>query len=295
MKPKIDLKDPKVITIKKHIENETVLALEAEQTVESAIIPVYAIPKVKAHQKPKSKFEQVGSGVLVNIDTEYFLFTATHVALEFLDHGLAIGWGVGEPIRQYKTERFSWGRQEKPLENFLDASVFHIQEDLPSHLRTLAITVDDMDFSPYGSVSSVFTVSGFRVRKSNTSGNSVFSRREAFASVEYNKDIYDRLKISYDTHIVLAFEKQILVADYWQEAPLIRGMSGGALIRAMGTNVDFTKKPNKYRSVRQLLTGIVIEQHPSKNNLPAYILGTRIEVFLELVTKYLPSLEEKIW
>ncbi|TCD17617.1 hypothetical protein EZ456_22635 [Pedobacter psychrodurus] len=164
MKPDLDLTSPLIQNIFFEINKQSISALDAKQTVESAVLPVYALLKRKDHQKPKTKLEQIGSGVLIKIKSTYFLFSATHVFFEFDNVALYTGLGKGIEIIGLPGERFSTGKLDSPNANSLDASVYHIQAELPQYLKDVAITMEDVDLSEEIDSSSVFTAVGFRIK-----------------------------------------------------------------------------------------------------------------------------------
>ncbi len=83
MKPKIDTNSLIFKIAQAAFNKEVKSALEIEMKVEKAVIPISAIPRTKKHRNPKKKPEQIGSGVLVNIKDQYFVFSSTHVFTEF--------------------------------------------------------------------------------------------------------------------------------------------------------------------------------------------------------------------
>lgn len=74
MKPKIDLENSQVKIALEVIKEQTKSALETPQDVEKAVIPIYAIPKCKGHQNPKTKAEQYGSGIIKNKRPIFYSF-----------------------------------------------------------------------------------------------------------------------------------------------------------------------------------------------------------------------------
>jgi hypothetical protein len=96
------------------------------------------------------------------------------------------------------------------------------------------------------------------------------------------------LKIDYDSHIALAYEKHVLVNGKWQLSPIPRGISGGAIIRIEGTNV--LSERNRMPNPKQLLTAITIEHRKEKGDKPGCLIGTRTNVYLELIKKFMPDL-----
>jgi len=285
MKPKIDLTSP-ITKIALKIHNKEIQkALDIKQTVEESVIPIYAIPATKAHKKKKTKPEQIGTGVLVNIKKEYFIFSATHVFSEFEEKSVLVGSLEYSPIEELIGERFSTGNMENKVDK-LDATVFHIQSELSESLQKIAITLSDMDLEGYDSVKPVFMVTGFLAKESNTSGNEVKSKAKNFPTIEIKN--YEEYGYDKTSQIVLSYENQTLVNNQWKTSPKPKGMSGGGIIKAQGTSLDFSKKERQVE--KQLLSAITIEQHKDKGNKLGILLGTRINVHLGLIHKFMPEL-----
>ena len=286
MKPDIDLDDPRV---KKAISTYEVgmhAAHSVSQTVESAVLPIY-LP-LKSPSKP----EQIGSCVAVRIKGENFIFSASHVFDEIGSRQIMVGLGIGMPIMTLQGERFSTvkGVSGSHLDDPIDASVFHIQQDLPDEFLKLAISLDQIDEGTNLDRSSPFIASGFKANRSKTRGNRADAKREGFPTIEVSSETYDQLRLDQKMHLALAFEKKTLVQGRWQQTPSAKGMSGGAIMRIEG--ISLRKPISDISAAKQLLSAILIEQRQEKNNLPGVIVGTRVGVHLGLIHKYLPRLLE---
>ncbi len=281
IKPNFDLKDPIIKYAINTFQTEVINALNAPQTVEKAVVPIYAILKRKGHQAPSQKPQQIGTGVLVNIVDQYFIFTAAHVVKEFMGYVLLTSTGNGTPLQELKGESF--------CNDIYDSAVFHVQEDISDSLKNLAITLDDFDPNEVSNIGNpIFTMVGFRTKKSNTAGNETKSKRDCFPTLELDETTYTTLKKDRQTTIILSYEDQVLVDNKWTTSPVPRGMSGGAIIKATGTGV--LSKENKTTNVKQLLTAIIIEHYRDKNKQIGHVIGTRVVVFLSLIHQYLPEI-----
>ncbi|KAA0796728.1 hypothetical protein DN398_25365 [Bacillus sp. JAS102] len=283
-KPDINLKNPIVKEAIIFFQNKAIKALDVPQRVESAVIPIYHTPKLK--RKPV----QIGSGVLVKIKSEYFIFSASHVFDDIGSYQLLIGDGTGSKVQSLSGERFSSSRGKSGThrDDPIDASVFHIQSPISEALKKDAITLSDFDFSSFKESESMFIAAGFRVKESNTAGNTVRSKREGFPSVEISVEDYLRMKIDPKIHITLHYEDQMLLNGTWKTSPKPKGFSGGAIIRVDGITVnpsDIDKQECK-----QLLTGIIIEQRREKNKEIGILLGTKVDIHLALIKWGLPEL-----
>lgn len=283
MKPNFDLEDPRIKFIIELHNSQMQKALAAEQKVENSVLPIYHT--LKSDTKP----EQVGSGVVVNISGEYFLFSASNVFDVIGKFALLIGLGGGEKLVQFPGERFSTKKGESGNhgDDPIDASVFHIQSGPIEKLRDIALTIEDLETEYQDDSKSVHMAAGFRVKKSNTQGNQAKAKRECFPSVEYGKKEYSLLKLDRENQIALAYENQVLMNGHWQTSPKPTGISGGAIIKVCGVSM---KPPFKSDvETRQKLVAITIEQRREKHGNPGVLIGTRISVHLSLIQKYLPE------
>jgi hypothetical protein len=263
-------------------------ALEIEMTVEKAVIPIASIPKTKMHRNPKKKPEQIGSGVLVNIKDEYFIFSSTHVFNEFEGKSFFTFTSGYSQTEEISGERFSSGTIENRIDIY-DATVFHIQNKISEELKSIAISLDDFDFSSYDEDKPIFMITGFRVKNSNTKGDLIKSKASNHPTVEI--DDYGSFGIDPKAQILLSYEDQVFVDGTWQKSPKPKGMSGGAIIKAQGTSLNFKKINNETRKPsQQLLTAITIEQYNDKGKNIGYLVGTRINVHLGLIHQFLPGL-----
>ena len=288
MKPKIDLTSPITQLIIKIQQIEAKKAWEMENSVEKAVIPICSLPATKAHQKKKEKPIQTGSGVIVKIKNEFFIFSATHVFENFNGMGLLTSPPGRNQIEQISGERFSSGNLATKIDKF-DATVFHIQSEISQPLKDLAITLDDFDFEGYDPIKPIFMITGFLAKESNTAGNEIKSLANNFPTIEL--DDYKGYGYEKEDYILLSYENQVLINNRWQMTPIPRGMSGGAIIKAQGTSLKNFGKERKRD--KQLLSGITIEQHRDKGNKLGFLLGTRVNVFIDLIHKFMPEVLEE--
>ena len=186
MKANFDLKNPIIkLAIESHrIQMEK--ALSATQEVENAVLPIYWT--LKSPTKP----EQVGSGVVVRIKTEYFIFSASHVFDDIKGYALLVGTGEGRELAILSGEHFSTKRgiSGTHKDDPIDASVFHIQDGITDTIKNVALSLGNLDFEQPDTSKSVHMAAGFRVKKSNVKGNQSKTKRECFPSLEYAEEEY---------------------------------------------------------------------------------------------------------
>lgn len=290
MKPKLDLKSSNVKKVLDIYTKEIEIALGTEQTVEKSVLPIYSVPITKSHQKKKIKPIQIGTGILVKIEDNFFIFGSTHVFCEFENKTLLIGTWEYSKIEEISGERYSTGNLDHCKINKYDASVFHIQSTISEDLKKTAIGLDCFDLDGFDRLKPIYMITGFLAKKSNTSGNIIKSKAKNIPTIEIN----DYTEYGYDktTHIVLAYADQVVLNGNWQTSPKPVGMSGGAIIKAQGTSV-ISLYPNR-KNKKQLLSAITIEQHRDKAGRLGVLIGTRIYVHLVLIYQFMPDLVKDI-
>jgi len=282
LKPKFNIPS---LVLKKLAEihcNKISEALAVEPTVENAVLPIYWVRK----KKP----EQIGSGVVVRVNDEFFIFSASHVFDSMGEKEIMLGAGDGSELVSLSGERFSSkaGLSGTHLDDPIDASVLHIKSGLKDNIKDVAIKIDDICSSPAQNSRPAHMAVGFRIKNSNTAGDQANSKRECFPSVEYGDSEYSMLGLDSRFHLALAFENQVFVDGKWQTSPTPRGISGGAIVEVRG--VDMSRPFSVGENARQYLSAITIEQRRGKSGKPGALIGTRISVHLGLIEKYLPGL-----
>lgn len=277
MKPKINTKSLLFKMAFAEYKKRCEMALEVEQTVESAVIPIY-------HKSEGKRVGQIGSGVLIKIKNEYFVLSASHVFDQIGNYALLTSDGVSE-LQMLPGERFSTPRDELGghTHDPLDASAFHITAPISERLKERAITPADFDPNPTPSTTSVFLSAGFRIKKTNLSKGVLSSKREAFPSNEIKVDDYAKTKLNPEYHIALWHEDQHYTGTQWLKSPTPRGFSGGAIIRI----IDMPGR--KGIEHKQVLSGIIIEHIKKSKRIEGLLVGTRLAVYMAAIEKFMPE------
>lgn len=285
MKVDIDLTDPRVQFALALMGRQVGIALDLPQRIESAVLPIY-------HTLKKNKLEQTGSGVAFQIGSEYFVLSASHVFDDIGINQLCMAVTKGELLCAFGGDRFSSarGKSGTHADDPIDASVFHIQSEVPDEFKRIALTLEDVDLEQSDDVGCVYMAAGFRSKKSNTSGNQANAKRECFPSRELDQEDYSKLGLDRNIHIALAYENQTVIGGRWQTSPSPKGISGGAMIKAKG--IPMVPRPGlcfHEETARQLLSGITIAQRRERGGKPGALIATRIGVHLGLIQNYLPE------
>ncbi|MGE8723365.1 hypothetical protein ACO2KH_18690 [Leptospira terpstrae] len=285
MKPKFDIKDPRVKKAMEELAKIQQFALSADPKIEKAVIP---IAYYKDPDKKLSRPELNGSGVLIKIKNLYFIFTATHVLLPLKHNAIITGVGNGDFIENLSGERYSTGNPDYPEDDQYDATVYHITSGMSNMLKEKALNLSDIELKEIPQTKSIYLVSGFPAKKSLSEKGKIESKKDLFASFEFSLEIYEKLNYNPKSHIILTYEDLVLTKEQWLTSPRPQGVSGGAIIRINGLSIFPTNIETK--TPVQKLSSIMTQHHREKNRNPGYILGTRINVFLGLLKKYFPKL-----
>ena len=282
MKHKINPNNPIIAEGIRIFQKQVAKALDADRLIENAVLPFYALVR----DRP----EQTGSCVALKIKDSYFLLTASHVIDATGNHGVLVGVGGGQRLAALGGERFSSAKGKSGTHNDdpVDASVFHIQSDVPAKIQSVALTLENLVSYDSDSTPCVYGSVGFRANKTRTGGSQSTVLYELFPSLEYKDDEYAELSLDKTYQLALAHEDLIWTGKEWQTSPQPRGFSGGAIIKFAG--LPILPMNETTTEVRPLLSAITIEQRREKAGKPGVLIGTWINIHLGLIAKYLPAL-----
>lgn len=286
MKPKIDFDDPLIASIAEFYQERAELATVAGAQLEDSVRPIYVAPP------PKFVPQQTGSCVLIRLLDDFFIFSASHVFEDLGDYPPLVS--CGEKLQPLPGERFSRSRGPSGThrDDPIDASVFHLQGEIPDDIRESALTIESMDLEGGSGNLSPHVAIGYRANQSKFLNGSYNSKREIYPTVEFPDRVYEQTKIDRRTHLALAFEKQVYVRGNWQLSPSPKGMSGGGLFRIEGLAFDPLSPPGDNCDAK--LSAIIIEFRPERHGKPAALVGCKIAIHLGLVHQYLPDIIEQL-
>lgn len=251
MKPDVDPNaHPKAMAF---VQARLSAADDDQRAVENATMPIYN--SIPTHRLP----QQVGSGVLLRIDDQYFVLSATHVFEHVEEWALMLGRPAHEEMAPIGGERFVSGKQSDAGSDRFDASVFHIQAGLTESLRSIAIGLEHIDKQHVDTTHTVHGAVGYFSKRSKTIGRETYFAVERLMSHEHSQSTYAQLGFDRSTHIALAYEDQVWVDGRWQQSPTPKGFSGGAIVRYNGVSLD-PRSPDP-DCVTPVLAGVTIERH----------------------------------
>lgn len=282
MKPKIDLKDSRVQELIRIYGDRATTAYNVAMALEKAVHPIYVLPKYETLP------QHLGSCVLFAIKDETFFLSAAHVFEPIGPYAVLVG--CGDKLHALTGDRFSskQGSSGTHGDDPVDAAVFHITCDVPNEIRSSAISLAHIDQDSLHHESEFHVAVGYRISKSTRSAGRLSSQRDMYPSCEYCPQKYDLVGLNRGTHVALTFEDEVLNNNTWQKAPVVRGMSGGAVFRISGLNSNPSATPPEVPIPR--LTAIIIERRKKTRDVPPVLVGARIGFHLGLIDKYLPDL-----
>lgn len=259
------------------------IALDTTLELENAIFPIYALLK-------GNKPEHIGSGVLININRRFFIFSASHVFDSIGSYQMLLGISKGRLLMPLAGDRLSTARGKSGThkDDSLDASVYIIETELPTDVERRALKINNLDISENKCNSNIHVIAGYRIKKSYSIGNKSYGRAEAFPSIRLGFEHYKSLNLNKEVHIALAYEKFTLVNGNKQKTPKLVGLSGGGIFRVKETLIPGRNGIEK--KLEPLLTAITIQYEPKLPNREGAVVGTSILLHLSLLKKDMPDL-----
>jgi hypothetical protein len=234
-----------------------------------AVLPLYS------HRELRKPPTLVGSGVLVRIAEELFVFTAAHVLADFNSQSIVVGAEnklIGLVGESYRTGKPAEGDHQR---DGVDAAVLRIENQLPSALQQRALTLDDLDGDP-PRTNDGYLVAGYPFNASRTKGREVRSLPLLFVNGSKNPSLANPVEAESALHCFVA------VGDNWvgpgglMQPRSFRGVSGGGVWRL---------EPQTNPLAGKLLAIAIEHRKPAD-----CVVGTRIGVHLGLIDRYLPGL-----
>ncbi|MCD8553583.1 hypothetical protein [Seleniivibrio sp.] len=269
---KFNLKDKKLISDIELHDQEINALFPLTERIQNATVALFKCHKMK---KP----ELIGSGVLFNILSHYFLFTAAHVYTSNI--GIAL---KTEPI--FEIQKSDWfssldGQSGTHEDDNIDAAVCYFLTDIPEELKKNALMLDDVDTGRHDENSTYF-ISGYLISKLSRPtydrciANGIhFNTSESHGSY----DVYD---INRKTHLATVYKKYAIKNSEQRTMFKPNGLSGGSMSRII---VDDATKEKKC-----VLSAIVVEHKPEERLKAGCIVGSRIQYHLSYIWEYMPEL-----
>lgn len=245
--------------------------------VQSATVPVY----LESTPAP----EHIGSGILIRIGDEHFMFTAAHVA-DFRSSGALYLGGESFPIRMFGTVTHTKPPHGDRLRDKVDAALIHLSEETTRHLQAHEfLSIGELDVASMPRHDDYYLVAGYPCTQQRFVSNTgmIEALLYPFVAVSKLEASYTDISLDPNHHILLGFSKK----EMWRRdrgrvtAPDLYGISGGGiwwLPDYTGPHCDWPR-----------LHALAIEWHVDSRR---QVLGTRISVLLSAVWRDFPALRD---
>lgn len=228
----------------------------------------------------KSEPYLVGTGVILDFDSQLFIASAAHVFDEkdittiytFLDGNLQIIEG-----EVYATTKPENDRNKDKV----DVAVFRVNDSLMPKFRSsyTPVNIEDIDVHDFPLANKYYAFIGHPKNKTKLKYGTTTIKRETFSylGTVAPSNAYEQLSISPLFHIAIDFDPKKCIDENGSKYnfPKAKGMSGGGVWLLE----DMTKHSSK--SYVNKLVGIGIEDHKE----PKVMVGTRIGAVIEVIKR----------
>ncbi len=235
-------------------------------------------------QKEGKKTYLLGSGVLIEFRGHAFLLTAAHVMDELKMARLLVPNAEGK-LKVIEEVHAYINPSEDRNKDFLDHGYFKLNENLLEGLREnfYFVKEHELGIEKYYADKQLFSFVGYPYRKSNVSGERASIETCAYGSGHAELSEYECLGYPVEACIVTKFNRNNSFNPNSGriELPVLpHGISGGGVF-IWPREIEITGIPPNNRK----LVGI---GHTWEKN--EYLVGTRIEIYLESILRNNPSL-----
>ncbi|CAA9370687.1 MAG: hypothetical protein AVDCRST_MAG68-5729 [uncultured Gemmatimonadetes bacterium] len=253
-------------------------AAQAEMKVFTpAVRPLYT---VSSREKPDAE----GSCVLFKVGGRHFLLTAAHVLDQLMEGELYIGGDeslLTIPRNWHGTQMPDSGNRE---DDKIDLAFMELPAELVAEMGD-CLWLGPRDVVQPGSAAAhrFYCTFGYPVRRAKVRSQvlSVAAPADLYAGVAVDQEVYERLGLSPETHIVISYDRERVISSHGVRVPTVKpyGKSGGGLWR-----FDSLVVPG-LPPLENPLAGILTEWRREEKVLVA----TRIELFVALLKREFPG------
>jgi hypothetical protein len=245
---------------------------------EQSVCPVFI-------ERPTSGvIEQIGSGVLAEIQGELFLLTAAHVTdYEHIGRILIPGiQGLIAPHGYFAHLAIAAG--SKRLDDNLDIAYYRLDQAILNELHPRFKPLKREDVALFDSLTEgdIYSFSGYPHRKSRIRGNRIETEIFSYTGCAVDDKTYQKLGYDPRMHVVIRFERKHAYArdGFRITPPLPHGISGGGVF-AWRKDAFLSGDAEERR-----LVGIAHTYHTAQNCL----VGTRLNAYVSCIFRNNPAL-----
>lgn len=224
------------------------------------------------------KSEQVGSGVLLQLENDIFLLTAGHV-IDWMEQGtLCIPCNDGiSSITGYISSIYAPMSIDRN-DDKLDIAYFKLDDDLVTkiHKDFIPITRDECWVTDSSQESDIYSFSGFPLNKTKNRNGKISSEFFSYSGTAVDIETYKTLGYNLETNILVSFRRKKSMNSLGEKIipPHPKGISGGAVFR-WPKNIH-----RKKQKLKRYLVGIGHTYLSNKN----LFIGTKLDVILKFIS-----------
>jgi hypothetical protein len=231
-----------------------------------------------------SKPYLVGTGVVLNINSEIFIASAAHVFDENVTTSIYTFLEGKDQIIEGQIQATSKPGNDRDKDK-IDIAIYKVDDSLiPKFISTYCpVTIGEIDVNDIPNSKKYYAFIGHPTNKTKPKFRTTKMKSEMFSYMGTiaTEKAYQQLKLSKYSHIVIDFDPKKCIAEDGTICtfPKPRGMSGGGVWLMEDLN------SHSSQSYVNKLVGIGIEDH--KN--PKVMVGTRIGAVVEVIKNRFPE------
>jgi len=250
------------------------------------------LPSVRPIYLVNERFgpEQTASGILFSEDNIHLLITAGHVFDNL--QGSAVYVGGEKRLVHLKGQHYRTSPDGSAENDKYDLAFVELDEEALSHLGNVRfLQSSDLDPNDIAKKGHYYLVLGYpatKNRRINYESYKAPHNLYIYSAGSPTLEIYRRLSIFEETHILLDFDKKMIAdkANKLVNPPKLHGISGGGIWRIR----DYSNVASLAGLSQRKLVGIVIEGHPEHKA----IMGVRISCIVEAIKHQYPHLRDRL-
>ncbi|MCG6195529.1 hypothetical protein LFX25_20005 [Leptospira sp. FAT2] len=262
------MNEKKIVTLKEHFKD---IISDKQGLIKKSVIPIYIMNK--------SKVYQLGSAVLITLDSKYFLISAAHVLMdngtEYYAPYLGDIYKISGVITGVYVEEITKRKEDK-----YDFAILELDEVCLNGLKNdyEFLTLANIDIDHKFDLKNFYSVAGFPGEHNNKLIDNDQKKIKSiiyfiFDHPELDNHIYSAIKAEKHAHLLVKYDIDNVANE--ENIPCIgitpHGMSGGGIFW-ISDIITETKNSKK-------LVAVSIEYHKKQN----VIMGIRIHVILEAI------------
>ena len=262
--------------------NEIVQKKYLEKQQFDALCPIFLSHNLK------NSYEQIATGVLIEISDITFLLTAAHVIDKMKYGDILIPTNDGLKNLEGTFSNLEIPKNKTREEDIWDIGYFKLETNFAHslHKDIKIIDIDDIIFLDDATQSMIYTFAGYPTSKSKIRPKLAESEPYFYSGYSVDKEVYSMNGYDRHLHIIVEYRRHLSVTPEGEQffPPFPRGISGG------GIYVWPDEFQGQFIPPRRRLVGII---HTYKQNADL-LIGTNIQAFIKYISINNPDLISKV-